>query len=75
MAHMDWCGKPCCECKHRCELDESIPCSPDCENLSIYGEFTHKCADCDVYKMWVNMCYKVFNTTLLPLDRISRREK
>ena len=33
MAHKDWCGKPCGECIEPCYLDESMSCSPDCENL------------------------------------------
>ena len=33
MAHKDWCGKPCSDCETSCGLDESMPCSPDCENL------------------------------------------
>jgi len=50
MAHMDWCGKPCGECLNPCKLDESIPCSPDCENLLPDGTpETTKCreAECD----------------------------
>ena len=37
MPHMDWCGKPCAECTYPCKLDESMPCSPDCELLGEYG--------------------------------------
>ena len=48
-----WCGKSCCDCKDKCELDESIPCSPDCENLSLYGDFTDKCVDCEVFTNFV----------------------
>jgi hypothetical protein len=33
MAHLNWCGKPCVGCQSPCILDESIPCSPDCEEL------------------------------------------
>lgn len=33
MAIDQWCGKSCGECAG-CRLDESMPCSPDCENLS-----------------------------------------
>ena len=38
MPHMDWCGKPCGECDDPCSLDESLPCSPRCENLRLNGE-------------------------------------
>ena len=33
-----WCGKPCSECTTPCALDESMPCSPDCEMLGENGE-------------------------------------
>lgn len=33
MALKQWCGKECSEC-NGCKLDEMIPCSPDCENLT-----------------------------------------
>lgn len=33
MAHKDWCGKPCADCMAPCRLDESMPCSSDCELL------------------------------------------
>jgi hypothetical protein len=44
MAHKDWCGKPCGECKKPCKLDEEIPCSPNCENLNNDG--TRKIKSC-----------------------------
>lgn len=48
MPHKDWCGKPCTECLSPCQLDEMIPCSPDCSELSERGipggEF---CMNCD----------------------------
>jgi len=50
VAHRDWCGKPCADCANPCKLDESIPCSPDCENLFLDGEYDPvKCneARCD----------------------------
>jgi len=28
------CSKKCCDCSTSCRLDEEIPCSPDCENLT-----------------------------------------
>ena len=30
-------ARACCDCQHPCRLDESIPCSPDCENLTDDG--------------------------------------
>ena len=46
--HKDWCGKPCADCKSPCELDESIPCSPDCVNLGLNGETNcDECMKCD----------------------------
>lgn len=39
-----WCGNPCCDCKTGCNLDNKIPCSPDCENLTKHGKI--KIADC-----------------------------
>jgi hypothetical protein len=49
MPHPGWCGKPCSECSNPCELDESIPCSPDCEELdSKTGEPCGEvCKTCD----------------------------
>lgn len=41
MALKQWCGKDCGECKG-CELDEMIPCSPDCENLTEDGKIKVK---------------------------------
>lgn len=39
MAIMGYCKKQACsDCKKPCKLDESIPCSPDCENLTEDGE-------------------------------------
>lgn len=36
MAHANWCGKRCADCEG-CWLDESLPCSPDCELLGENG--------------------------------------
>jgi len=50
MAHIKWCGNPCAECNDPCALDQSMPCSPDCENLTSEGlRDTEKCtqAGCD----------------------------
>ena len=38
MAHKEWCGKPCADCLDPCRLDESMPCSPNCELLGADGE-------------------------------------
>ena len=38
MAIKGYCGlKSCCDCSTGCDLDDSIPCSPDCENLTQDG--------------------------------------
>jgi len=37
MAHKKWCGKPCADCSDPCALDQSMPCSPDCELLNADG--------------------------------------
>lgn len=57
--HKDWCGKPCCDCKNPCNLDESIPCSPDCKFLGANGEHTSSaCQDCDALLLYrVPICY------------------
>lgn len=45
MALEAYCGKRACsECKTYCDLDLSIPCSPDCENLTEDGKI--KVAEC-----------------------------
>lgn len=56
--HEEWCGKECGECKNPCALDESIPCSPDCENLGKNGETYPDgvCKGCDALP--VNSTYK-----------------
>ena len=35
--HKLWCGNACCDCVSPCELDKSIPCSPDCAALNEDG--------------------------------------
>lgn len=51
MAHSNWCGKLCAECANPCWVDESIPCSPDCENLREDGTpDPEKCIGCENYK-------------------------
>jgi hypothetical protein len=53
MPHNNWCGKPCGECENPCALDESMPCSPDCEVLNKDGTRNTKiCIEnkCDVFK-------------------------
>ena len=54
MAHINWCGNPCADCVDVCTLDESIPCSPDCENLFPDGSYNiAKCINsgCDAIMM------------------------
>ena len=47
MAHKDWCGSPCADCKSPCKLDEAMPCSPDCENMKSDGSRdTERCRLC-----------------------------
>ena len=49
--HKNWCGKPCFICASPCALDQTIPCSPDCENLREDGEpDPEKCKGCEVYE-------------------------
>ena len=48
MTHKNWCGEPCHLCETSCWVDESIPCSPDCEYLSADGEPNNDyCLQCD----------------------------
>ena len=57
MPHMDWCGKPCGDCKTPCDLDESMPCNPNCEYLLKDGDRDiQKCieAKCDAYEPETN---------------------
>lgn len=50
MAHAQRCKKPCAECAQPCALDESIPCSPDCKNLSTDGiPASEECYECDAF--------------------------
>lgn len=53
--HRDWCGKTCGECQTSCALDESMPCSPDCEALAEDGwmiDYRHCLeAGCDVIQI------------------------
>ena len=48
--HRGWCGEKCSDCGKFCRLDEVIPCSPDCENLTENGYIkVQKCLEsgCD----------------------------
>ncbi|MDR0287536.1 MAG: hypothetical protein LBI03_07535 [Clostridiales bacterium] len=61
--HKDWCGKrPCGECRTSCAVDESMPCSPDCERLDKNGIITdyRKCLEsgCDVIQLKELQLYK-----------------
>ena len=48
MAHKCWCGKPCADCIDDCMLDQSMPCSPDCEGLNSDGSHNEDiCKGCD----------------------------
>ena len=53
--HQDWCGRPCDACDTSCVLDESIPCSPNCELLNENGDMADylKCLErsCDVIQL------------------------
>lgn len=42
MAHKKWCGEVCGRCKYGCSLQDSIPCSPDCNLLSKDGSYNIK---------------------------------
>lgn len=53
IAHKNWCKRPCCDCTAPCGSDETIPCSPDCENLTEDGQpLTEQClaSGCDGIK-------------------------
>ena len=60
--HKNWCGKSCSDCETSCALDESIPCSPDCEFLGENGETTcDACQECDSLRLFrVPICYDGF---------------
>lgn len=34
MAIKGYCGNRCYDCEHECELSMTIPCSPNCDNLT-----------------------------------------
>lgn len=59
MAIKGYCGiKACCDCSRGCKLDASIPCSPDCENLTHDGKILlEKCLQekCEEVKYIFNM--------------------
>lgn len=58
--HELWCGKPCCDCETSCEIDEEIPCSPDCDALNEDGSRDiARCIDsgCDAYELGVTTMY------------------
>ena len=64
MAHKDWCGKICSYCEKPCALDQSMPCSPDCVNLSLDGEpDATLCAGCDAIH-WEEIC-AICNTAIV----------
>ena len=50
MPIQEWCGRPYAQCNNPCALDESIPCSPDCELLKPDGSRDRVlCEGCDAY--------------------------
>jgi len=54
MPHIDWCGSPCSDCTDPCNLDEEMPCSPDCELLNEDGSRdVEQClkSKCDAYTL------------------------
>lgn len=55
MAIAGWCGEKCGEsdkCSH-CYLDMNIPCSPDCENLTVDGKIhITKCLMSGCEEIW-----------------------
>jgi len=59
MAHENWCGKPCGECNDSCKLDETIPCSPNCEGLNPDGTRNAKICimnGCDGFEIIAGIC-------------------
>lgn len=60
MAIRGYCGKECSQCSG-CSLDDRIPCSPDCENLTEDGKIQiKKClkAGCEEVKYIFDMVDK-----------------
>lgn len=58
MAHKHYCGKVCAECVKGCELDEMIPCTPDCANLTADNKILVKeclSSGCDTVKAIFDM--------------------
>ena len=50
MAHKNWCGSPCVVCSQPCELDASMPCPLDCENIMPDGNrAVEKCGRCNEF--------------------------
>ncbi|MDR0286653.1 MAG: hypothetical protein LBI03_02945 [Clostridiales bacterium] len=79
--YKDWCGKPCGKCQTSCAVDESIPCSPDCELLDEDGTIKDykKCLEngCDTLlfeelyldKETVNRWQRLVNMSEVDFDR------
>lgn len=77
MAHKLWCGQPCADCKNPCDLDEHIPCSPDCENLNHDGTrniAACKEAKCDAYEE-DGAEYKNYDVTVVRTGYVAVRAK
>lgn len=63
MAHMGYCGKMnCSDCKG-CELEESMPCYPDCEGFLEDHMRVNSCIECDAFLSYVNMFNSSNNIT------------
>ena len=53
MPFKEWCGKPCADCSTSCELDSSMHCNPDCENIDPLTDkpiALSACKACDLYE-------------------------
>lgn len=51
----------CADCNTRCDIDESIPCSPCCEHLDEHGNpSSMECLDCDAFSAYINSQGEVF---------------
>ena len=70
MTHPEWCGEDCSKCTKQCELDENIPCSPNCCNFDKNGNPQNTlCKDCDSYKMNYRTIEDLNIQTLIKLIR------
>lgn len=61
MAVKEHCGGKCSTCLRTCSIDQAIPCSPDCENLTTDGKIkVEECLNsgCDEIKSVLDMVGK-----------------